>query len=97
MEFRIGKNKFDNDRLFDEAREDDIWFHLADHPSPHMWVSSVEMEKSNIYNICLNLKKQTKYRKVGVVRLCYTAKKNLRKTNEIGKLLIVGKLTFINV
>ena len=96
-EFKIGKNAHDNDRLFDEAEDDDIWFHLSDYPSAHLWVKNHKFSKQELYKLGLVLKMKSKYRKENCISVIYTTKKNLKKTNTIGELEIIGKVQYLKV
>lgn len=97
MSYKIGKNAQDNHRLFDEAEDDDIWFHLNDYSSAHMWVKNKKFSKQELYRLGLVLKTKSKYSKVNGLNIIYTTKKNLKKTEKLGELEIIGKVQYLKV
>ena len=97
METKIGKNAKDNDRLFDEAEDDDIWFHLNDYPSAHLWIKNQKLSKQDLYRIGLVLKKHSKYSKENGLSIMYTTKNNLRKTQKIGEIEVTGSVRYLRV
>ena len=93
----IGRNKFENDKLFDDADDNDTWFHIKDEPSAHLWINTCTFNKSELYNIGLQLKKRSKFKKSNFISVIYTTKHNLIKTESIGKIKIIGKYKTINI
>ena len=93
----IGKNAKDNDKLFDEAEDDDIWFHLDEYPSAHLWIKNQSLSKQELYRVGLVLKQKSKYKKENNVRIVYTTKSNLRKTKKLGEVEIIGKAQYLRV
>lgn len=95
----IGKNKYDNDKLFDLAEEHHTWFHIANESSAHLWLSrSVEtMSKKDLYLTALQLKKKSKFEKVNAIEVIYAQKSQLLKTDIVGQIDIVGKSKIIRV
>jgi len=93
----IGKNKYENNELFDNADYDDIWFHMKDVPSAHLWVKSCILTKNEIYLIALQLKKNSKHKKENNISVVYTKKHNLQKTATLGTLTIIGKSQCVKV
>ena len=97
IDIKIGSNVKENDILFDQAKDTDIWFHVDGLPSAHMWISDTELSKSQLYQVALQLKKTSKYRKMNNIPIVYTQKSNLQKADKIGSIFIVGKSKVINV
>ena len=101
LQLQIGSNSSENDRLFDEANDGDVWFHVSNLPSPHMWLANPDINiisnKQKLYRIALELKKNSKYKKHNMVNIVYTTKDKLRKTDTPGTLIIEGKSKYINV
>lgn len=94
----IGKDKYDNDNIYDIADINDIWFHLADYSSPHIWINC-PMNKHDIYKVALYLKKNSKNNKYKkeLIRVMYTKKSNIQKTNKPGTFVLTGKAKYIVV
>jgi len=99
MNYCIGKNKFDNNTLFDLAQDHHTWFHIAHESSAHMWLSTniKELSKNELYTIALQLKKKSKFAKVNGIEIIYAKKTELQKTNVIGQIVITGKSKIIRV
>ena len=97
VELRIGSNVLENDQLFDEAGDDDTWFHVYSFPSAHMWMKGTVLDKNTLYQIALQLKKNSKYKKMSALPIIYTTKKNLTKTETKGTLWVAGKSNIITV
>ena len=97
IELRIGSNALDNDILFNNANDDDTWFHVYSFPSAHMWMRGPVLDKNTMYQIALHLKKKSKYKKISGLPIIYTTKKNLTKTETPGTFWISGKSNIITV
>lgn len=95
----IGKNKYENDKLFDLADENHTWFHIANESSAHMWLRTDLdlLSKQDLYKIALQLKKKSKFSKVSSIKVVYAKKSQLEKTNIIGQLCITGKSKIIKI
>jgi len=97
-ELGIGSNVLENDILFDQADDGDTWFHVYSFPSAHMWMKSSSVpDKNTLYQVALQLKKISKYKKMSGLPIIYTTKKNLKKTETPGALWIAGKSNIITV
>jgi predicted ribosome quality control (RQC) complex YloA/Tae2 family protein len=97
IDIKIGSNVSDNDKLFDLADDNDIWFHVDGLPSAHMWVPECELTKQQLYMIALQLKKTSKYKKINNIPIIYTTKQNIEKGDTLGTIIITGKSKKINV
>ena len=99
MIYCIGKNKFDNDILFDLAQDHHTWFHIAHESSAHMWLNTniKELSKNELYRTALQLKKKSKFAKVNGIEIVYAQKTELQKTKVIGQIVIIGKSNIIRV
>ena len=97
---RIGENKEDNDMIIKESKHTDIWFHLAKFPSCHV-IISVSKEypiTKQMISYCAGLTKLNgKYKDLSNVSVNYTEIKNIRRTEEPGKVIIKGKPSTIYV
>ena len=98
---QIGSNRAENDRLFHQALDHDIWFHIDQHPSAHMLMPGVDksniLDKKKLYTIALQLKKYSRYKSVNSLKIRYAPKTSLQGTSRSGTLLIKGKSQTINV
>ena len=99
FEISIGSNVHENDTLFEQATDDDMWFHIYSFPSAHMWVKglSVSTDKNTLYQIALQLKINSKFKKISSLPIVYATKNNLTRTNTPGALFISGKSALITV
>ena len=90
---KIGQNASDNDKIITEARQCDIWFHLADFPSCHV-VISVSKEypvTKQMIEYCAGLvKENTKYRDMNRLRVNYCEVKNVQRTDVVGRVILKG-------
>jgi len=95
----IGKNKYDNDRLFKLAEDHHTWFHIANESSAHLWFceSIKEISKQDLYRIALQLKKRSKYAKVNSIEILYTQKSQLQISDIPGQIIIIGKHKTVKV
>lgn len=91
---RIGENKEDNDLIISEAKQNDIWFHLDGLPSCHIIIFN---DKKNpvtktMINYCAQLvKENTKYKDHKNIKINYCPIKNVRRTDEKGKVILKSK------
>lgn len=83
----IGKNKEDNWKIFSEASNTDMWFHLDKFPSCYV-VLKGEHSKERIQLAAELCKNNTKYRNLKNVAVIYTEISNLKKGTEIGEVII---------
>ena len=97
IDVKIGSNVKENDILFDQFSDNDIWFHVDGMPSAHMWIKDTSLSKGQLYQIALQLKKNSKYKKMNNIPIIYTTKANLKKGDTLGSVLILGKTKIINV
>jgi len=95
----IGKNKYDNDRLFKSAENHHTWFHIANESSAHLWFCERidEISKQDLYRIALQLKKRSKFAKISSIEIVYAQKSQLQISNIPGQIIITGKSTIIKV
>lgn len=83
----VGQNKEENWKLIDSSHQNNLWFHLADHPSCHVVINCDKKEnisKNTIRyagNLCKEYSNLKYFKKVSVI---YTEIKNLKKGKEIG-------------
>ncbi|QKF94131.1 DUF814 protein [Fadolivirus algeromassiliense] len=97
---RIGQNAEENDQIISEAKQTDLWFHLANLPSCHIIMScsnEFPVTKQMITYCCQLTKENTKYRDLPKVKVNYTIIKNVKKTEVKGKVILKGKLNEMTV
>lgn len=83
----IGKNKENNWKIFDEASNTDLWFHLDKFPSCYVILKD-NFTKENIYKAAEQCKLNTKYRNLRDLSIIYTPKSNLKKGTSTGEVII---------
>lgn len=92
---KIGQSAEENDKIVSDAKQTDIWFHLANFSSCHVIITcSNEYPITNqMINYCAMIVKQnTKYKNLSKVTVNYTEIKNVRKTNVRGMVILKGKV-----
>ena len=97
---KIGKNAKENDTIITEAKETDIWFHLADFPSCHVIIEcSTEFQiTKEMITYCANLVKENgKYKNIPKLKVNYTEIKNVMRTTTPGQVILKGKVKSIIV
>jgi predicted ribosome quality control (RQC) complex YloA/Tae2 family protein len=89
--FSIGKNKEDNFKILDDAKQTDIWFHLENEPSCHVILTNddkindipKQVIKKGAYFCKINSKSKQK-----VCNVMYSPVQNVEKTNIIGRVIV---------
>lgn len=90
----VGEKDFENTKLIKEANEKDIWFHLYNHPSPHVIakINTNEYERSSfndiIYDGALLVKQHSKLKNFKKVTIMYTQIKNVKCTDKLGEVYL---------
>lgn len=101
--YKIGKNALENDKIIDEANENDIWFHISGSPSSHVIasVSNISLTKRELFTVIkrggLFCKENTKgFSSEKDVPIVYTKIKYITKTNIIGTVQTINnKVIFL--
>ncbi len=91
----IGKDKYENWQLIDQAFDEDYWFHLNEYPSCHIILHIVntniitnKKSLNKILKLCaLECKKNSKYNNQKNLSICYTKIKNIQKGENIGSVI----------
>jgi len=109
IKFYIGENAKDNWQLLDDSNminKNFIWFHLNSFSSPYVIMySTIEdiknKSENNIddfltfgANLC---KENSKYKFLKDIKIIYTSLKKLKKTDNIGEVIISGKKNYIKL
>lgn len=94
----IGETAEENTQIISQAKQTDIWFHLANLPSCHVIISCDKknpVTKNMIIHCSQLVKDNTKYKNYKMVTVNYTPIKNVKKTNDPGKVIIKGRPSII--
>lgn len=89
----IGENDQDNWDLIDKSKQNDLWFHLSDFPSPHGVLevptdtNIKKIPKSIILQCANKCKSRSKYKNMKT-KIVYTEIKNISKGTAVGSVNI---------
>lgn len=89
----VGKDKHDNERLIDDATENDVWFHVADYPSSHVILkndandSLRDIPKQVIKRCACLCKSHSSVSSMDKCEIIYTQIKNVTKTDVVGQVI----------
>src|SRR5687768_4490993 len=85
---RVGDNAQDNWDLVDESSQNDIWFHVDNHPSCHVVLNVGERRQSphkTVLNYCAALCKEgSKVSNHKNIKIIHTEIKNVKKADIVG-------------
>ena len=91
---KVGKNKFENWNIIDEADQNDIWFHVESNPSPHVVLHMISdnnilknIPKKIIIECAILCKENSKYKNNQKVSIIYTQIKNIVKGEDVGSVI----------
>ena len=93
----VGQNQKENETLCSESRKifksgtPVLWFHLADTSSPHGFIIGDSPSKDNIYRAALLVKKYSKEKKTGNVKVNYLSIEHVQKTDTPGMVNLTHK------
>jgi len=87
----IGENAKDNWDILDNAKQNDIWFHLDKFTSSYIIMKSTDTSKINIIYGAILCKENSKYKNFKNLKITYCSVKQLKKTKVIGEVKIKGK------
>ena len=83
IQFLLGQNAQENWDLLN-CNDEFLWLHLNSFPSCYVIIESTDVTQ-NMVEFAANLcKKNTKYKNVPNIKVCYTKCSNLKKGNEVG-------------
>jgi len=89
---RIGQNQYENDELIKKSKQNDYWFHLKEHPSPHGVLEYHSNIPKDIFKKCaIEIQNHSKYPNERVI---YTQIKNVIRTDKPG-LVITKKVKIV--
>ena len=95
IDFLVGQNAQENHDLIDAADEEDLWFHVSEHPSCHVIgkiPEGVDLDKSELMKIvkqgAIICKSFSKFKSDKNVKIDYTRVKNVTKLKTPGSVSI---------
>lgn len=91
--FKLGNNANENNQLLNIASQNDIWFHLNDHPSPHgiLFTNNQIPNKNTIISCASEIKKYSKLKSQKNTKIIFTKRKYIKKTSTPGSVIISKK------
>jgi predicted ribosome quality control (RQC) complex YloA/Tae2 family protein len=87
----IGRNQMENDRLIKTSRQNSIWFHLKDQPSPHGIITLLNhssLDKEVIYRTAQLVKSFSKAKNLNNVLVEYIPLSKIKTTNIPGTVIL---------
>jgi len=104
MIYWIGENAQDNWDIIDKANQNDIWFHLADHPSTHIIlrmddIPFKKISKQTLIHCAVQCRMHSKFPIISPkqkMRIIYTEIKNVSKGDKPGS-VYTKKENYISV
>lgn len=93
MIYWIGENAQDNWNIISDSNQNDLWFHLSNHPSCHVILKMPEgitykdLSKQTLINCGIHCKLHSKFTNISSknkMRVIYTEIKNVSKGERIG-------------
>ena len=105
IKYYIGENAEDNWDLFEKSKEineNDIWFHLNSFSSPYVimyaCIDEIKMNINSYLNYGANLcLENSKYSYLKDTKIIYCELKKLKKGNNMGEIIVIGKKKLIKV
>ena len=89
---KIGQNKNENWSLLDTSEPNDVWFHLADAPSPYVVLIANQdirkIPKNVLYRCGILCKSRSSSKKENNSLINYTYIKNVGKGTRVGEAII---------
>ena len=90
----VGHNASDNWNLIDNAKQNDIWFHIKDRPSAHVILVNENNLKINkipktvVKHCAMICKQNSKFDLIKNIKIIYTEIKNVKKADIVGSVHI---------
>ncbi|ARF09210.1 protein of unknown function DUF814 [Catovirus CTV1] len=88
LEIYMGENAKDNWDIIDMSSQNDIWFHLESHPSPHVMLklpnNIKNISKQTIMFCAAICKQNSKLANSSKISVIYTERKNITKGKNVG-------------
>jgi predicted ribosome quality control (RQC) complex YloA/Tae2 family protein len=90
---KIGENAKDNDTIVKTSNQKDWWFHLDGVSGPHIVIQDCELNKT-VFNIVREVMTEYKNNIPPRSSIIYTNIKNVKRTNQPGRVLLTHFKTF---
>jgi predicted ribosome quality control (RQC) complex YloA/Tae2 family protein len=93
-EILIGKNRQENWELIDNANPADVWFHIADFPSCHVFLINKanarlgEIDRQILKRCACLCKSNTSSKNAKKIDILYTSVENIHKGKEVGSVIL---------
>jgi predicted ribosome quality control (RQC) complex YloA/Tae2 family protein len=89
----VGQNKHENDYILKKSSQNDIWFHLANLPSCHvvLFTNNRKVDKHTLTQCAHLVKDNTKFKNFHKIKVEYITMKYIKRTHELGKVLLLKK------
>lgn len=82
---KIGQTAQENWDLISSSDQNDVWFHLASLPSPHVVLqNSLKIPQNILQQTALLCKQHSKYKNFAKLSVIYTLVKNVKKASKVG-------------
>tara|TARA_B100001248_G_C27149936_1_gene348507 strand:+ start:82 stop:399 length:318 start_codon:yes stop_codon:yes gene_type:complete len=85
----LGGNAKENHLMIDNADGNDWWFHLDDYPSGHCIVETDVLTPELISEAAYFVKMNSKYKSQKKIKVIYLQIKNIKKTKDIGEVILL--------
>jgi predicted ribosome quality control (RQC) complex YloA/Tae2 family protein len=94
LNYYIGENAKENWELIDKSKQNDVWFHVKDHPSAHVVLDMPEntkikeISKQSLIHCAAECKQHSKLSNNQKLKIIYTEIKHVSKAEEVGSVNI---------
>jgi len=102
IDYKVGRSAEENDAIIDEARPDDIWFHMGTTSSCHVIAiipDDLILDKKQLRLIIVQgaviCKQHSKLKSTPNAEVVYTKIKNIEKTDIPGRVIMINAKTII--
>lgn len=89
--YKLGQNAKENFELIDNSSLLYWWFHLDDYPSGHCIIEASNITYSMALIASKLVKENSKVKTEKNIKVVYTQLKNIKKTKNLGEVLILKK------
>jgi len=100
-EITVGRNSKENWNQIDISDENDLWFHINDKPSCHVFIKKPinikDYPRDVIIRAAQLCKEYSKYKNDNKVKIIYTTINNIKKAKELGSVYILNYKKLENI
>jgi len=94
FKIRVGESAQENWELIENSSQNDVWFHVDNHPSCHIVLSVGNYKKTphkSVLNHCAVLcKENSKVKDSREITIIYTLIKNVKKADKLGSVTTIN-------